>query len=357
MPLLASSSEADLSAGLRAFLDEHLPIPELRTWDPWDRSRGRQLWRSVAEAGWVSAADNIQSLGANFSDLALAHMQVGKSLSPLPWIEVSIFARHVIHEALSDEALELKARIDSGEDVLMPIALRGTPDVSLHRDGVRVRGAAPVAAHAHVADYFLLDLPSHGPVVVPADSAGLAIRPRPNISRYPLFEVVLRDVHVVKDHLLAVAGVGGSTWNSARARAVTVLCSHVAGAGQRLLELALSYSNSRVQFSRPIGAFEAVQRLCCDIAIAQHELELFTRWGADRIDVGQGDDSNESMVRYAASAARLMPEAAHEVFAGAGFMLESEVQMFSSRMKRWEMLLRQEQRRLTNSLRPGGVET
>jgi alkylation response protein AidB-like acyl-CoA dehydrogenase len=124
------------------------------------------------------------------------------------------------------------------------------------------------------------------------------------------------------------------------ARAQVLQCAEIVGAGEAILDLAVGYAKDRVQFGRPIGQYQAVQYLCSDIAIDMHLSSLLSREAAWLIDEGKPSTKEVSMAKASASkAAQHMVHQAHEVHAGAAFMLEHDLQLYSRRAKHWEFNL------------------
>ena len=61
-------------------------------------------------------------------------------------------------------------------------------------------------------------------------------------------------------------------WNGRR----LVQCGEMVGRGQKILEMVIDYAKNRVQFGRPIGAFQAIQHQLADLRVAVDAAELLT---------------------------------------------------------------------------------
>jgi alkylation response protein AidB-like acyl-CoA dehydrogenase len=116
--------------------------------------------------------------------------------------------------------------------------------------------------------------------------------------------------------------------------------AEIAGAGERLLDLAVAYGLMRRQFGELIGRFQAVQYLCSDIAIDAHLSWLYSLHAAGLEQEGLNLSLAASMAKAVASrSAPRMALRCHEVFAGVGFMNEVDVQLFTRRLRNWELEL------------------
>jgi alkylation response protein AidB-like acyl-CoA dehydrogenase len=174
-------------------------------------------------------------------------------------------------------------------------------------------------------------------VLVEAGAPGVALSPTPSIGGPPLSTVSF-DSEIGLDRIVGPAGGGWSFLQPGLDRATLLRAAQIAGAGHRLLEMATDYANSREQFGGPIGKYQAVQYLCTDIAIDAHLARQFSRYAAGLADLGLSFGLAASMAKaYGSKASRRMVHRAHDVFAGVAFMLESDVQLFTRRMKGWEL--------------------
>jgi alkylation response protein AidB-like acyl-CoA dehydrogenase len=114
--------------------------------------------------------------------------------------------------------------------------------------------------------------------------------------------------------------------------------AQIVGAAERLLDLCVTYARTREQFGRAIGAYQAVQYLCTDIAIAAQLASLATQRAAALLDLGVPARREVAEAKARASAAaRISAERAHEVHAGFAFMMEADVQLFTRRLRHWEL--------------------
>ena len=114
------------------------------------------------------------------------------------------------------------------------------------------------------------------------------------------------------------------------ARAALIL-----GALERILELCVTYAGDRVQFGRPIAAFQAVQQQLAALAGAVAAASAITSAAARAADRGSaGALMDAARVRLADS----IDEAsaiAHQVHGAIGFTREYELQFFTRRLWAW----------------------
>ena len=100
------------------------------------------------------------------------------------------------------------------------------------------------------------------------------------------------------------------------------------GIAQAALDAAVAYSRERQQFGQPIGAFQGIQFMLADMAMAVHGARLMVHHSARQVDAGITDNTLEaSMAKcFAADAAMKVTTDAVQVFGGYGFSKEYPVE-------------------------------
>jgi acyl-CoA dehydrogenase len=148
-------------------------------------------------------------------------------------------------------------------------------------------------------------------LVGPSDG-GVTVEPQSLTDFAPAGRVVLDGVAVSEDRVLGGAEVAG--WLVARA--TVGHCAAQAGVIERALELTAEHARTRVQFGRPIGAFQAVAQRLADAYIDVEAVRL-TLWQAVWMlgaDAGSGSGPASEEVAMAVATAKFWAaEAGHRV--------------------------------------------
>jgi Acyl-CoA dehydrogenase, C-terminal domain len=125
--------------------------------------------------------------------------------------------------------------------------------------------------------------------------------------------------------------------------AALVNSARIIGAGQELLQYGVNYAGEREQFGTLIGAYQGVAHRLANVAGALDAAELLVRKAAFSAMPEHGGDG-APMKHFAimvwakaASAGRFAATNVHQVFGGAGFSLEYNVQLYSRRIRSWAM--------------------
>ncbi|HEX4247469.1 MAG TPA: acyl-CoA dehydrogenase, partial [Pseudonocardia sp.] len=125
-------------------------------------------------------------------------------------------------------------------------------------DGFLVVADTGAGLTAFLLDTALLDAASA--------SAGLAVEPLDVVGPDRMYRVRLDGVEVPGGAVLGEVGGGERVVELADAHGAAASCAEMVGGAQRVLDLTVEYAGQRQQFGRPIGAFQAVQHHCADMA-------------------------------------------------------------------------------------------
>jgi len=134
---------------------------------------------------------------------------------------------------------------------------------------------------------------------------------------------------------LGRAGQGESFFDAERPREeqLATLALEAVGIAAKALELSVEYANSREQFGRPIGVYQAVSHQLVDTYVETELARSLAYWAAWTVD--QGDDQAPVAVAaaksYAGDAAVAACERAIQVHGGIGFSWEHVLHTYYKR--------------------------
>ncbi|MEU6962255.1 acyl-CoA dehydrogenase family protein [Streptomyces chrestomyceticus] len=165
--------------------------------------------------------------------------------------------------------------------------------------------------------------------LVPTDTPGLErreIHGKLGLRGQATAELVLRDVRVPADALLAPEGKGFSVAMSALAKGRMSVAAGCVGIARAALDAAVGHATEREQFGRTIAHHQLVQELLTDIAVDVDAARLLTWRVADLIDRGEPFATEASKAKlFASEAAVRAANNALQVFGGYGYIDEYPV--------------------------------
>jgi 3-oxocholest-4-en-26-oyl-CoA dehydrogenase beta subunit len=285
MDLRFTETQEILRKTARDFLATECPKTLIRELEQGEMGYCPELWKKMAELGWMGLIipEEYDGIGYTFQDLAVLLEEIGRNILPGPLIATltSVFA--ILEAGNEQQKKELLPRIAQGELILTPallevdgvfdpsgIAVRATPK----GDGFVINGTKLFVEMAHVADYLLCVArtkdgtpPDKGITLFLVDrtSPGISCEVIPTTAEDKLCEVRLEDVIVPAKNVLGTMDEGWPVVEVMLRKGAIAKCAESIGAIQACVEMTVAYAKERVQYERPIGAFQALQHKMADM--------------------------------------------------------------------------------------------
>lgn len=349
MRLLPDQDERDLASMLRKLLSAECPTGLARSGA--DRLPAT-LWRALVDAGVPGLAlpEQYGGAGGTLTDLGVFCVAAGRALCPT-------IVQHSAHAALAIHWLGGPAHHARWLPSLCAGSTRATtslcsatnarvitPALDARRDsggGWRLRGTADFVADADLADYLVVSAAWTGRTlgfVVDLRAAGVLVEPLRLIGGHEAFRVHVDDVGVDDpDAVFAGADQAGLADRDLRrvANAAVALSSlDLVGVGEAALQRTVDYTVSRRQFGRPIASFQAAQHLVANMHIALAAARLTARSAVFWLGRGRTATRETAIARmHAATAAKLITLDAHQLHGGIGYVVETDLHLFSERAR------------------------
>lgn len=137
-------------------------------------------------------------------------------------------------------------------------------------------------------------------------------------------ELIFKDCRIPKDRLIGRQGTGFITVMKTLDASRPGIAALGVGLGQAALDEAAAYAKQRVQFGKPIIAFQAVQHMLADMAINVEASRALTYGAAKHIDAHPKNISKVSSMSkvFATDMAMKVTTDAVQVMGGYGYMCE-----------------------------------
>src|SRR5579875_3247237 len=304
----------------RALLARHFPPAVARAQRAAGGACPAELWRVLAEAGWpgYGLPRAHGGLGADLVDLALLFEECGRALVPAR-LRATVSAGLLLAAAGRTAELPALARGTRAAALaaIEPAAGVDPARLATTLAGGRLGGEKRFVVAGAEADLFVVAARGAAGLalaLVPR-SAAISVEPVPGWTGEPLATVRFAEA---AGEVLAEGPAAERLLAAALARERVLLAAELLGGFAHVVELTVEYVKGRVQFGRPIGAFQAVQHQCADMATAR-EVAIALAWTARRF-----------------TAATL---AAHQLHGGMGFVTEYPLHLYSNRARAGEVLL------------------
>jgi alkylation response protein AidB-like acyl-CoA dehydrogenase len=252
MDFTFTPEQQDLRAAVRDVATDRCTPARLREVIENHDAYDAELWSLLAgELGLVGIAvsEAAGGMGGSFVDAAVALEEAGAALFPVPLLQ-SVVAAVALDRA---GVVDLASPVAAGE---WTAALVVAPHVAV--SGGMLTGVARHVIDGHRADLLLVATPDG---LFAVESAGVSVGGAPSLD-------LTRWQASVSFEGSAARQIGDV---EASARAVDLmrvaLAVEVMGGARHCVNATVDYLKTRIQFGKPIGAFQALQHRAADLAV------------------------------------------------------------------------------------------
>ena len=339
MDLSLSETQQLIQESARDFVRNDCAKDKLAEFDKQQAPVDRELWRKMAQLGWMGMVipEEYGGTGNSMTDVAVLFEELGRGPVPGPMLSSAVLGASVLLEAggaeqkkswlpevaTGDRILALaatEAQYGWSANHIQMTARRKGGDYTLSGTKLFVQDAASAT------DLLVLVRAEDGDGIsllrVDATSPGVSIRPLAGFITGAA-EVKFEDVRVGGDDLIGEAGGAWPALGRAMQPAIPILCAYKVGGCQAVFDMSVEYSRERTQFGQPIGRFQRVQDHIVHIV---NHLDA-ARWTAYealwKLDSGRDAASSVHMAKAVASESYMRAcDYGHEVHAGIGVVRE-----------------------------------
>ncbi len=341
-----SEEQQAFRQSVRDALEKEFPPDRVRELADTDAGISAEAWSMFASLGWtgVLVPEEHGGLGLGLVDAIILMEEMGRLPLPGPfWSSAGLatlaagrFGAQELLAGLADGTSRGTVALDEGGsrdplDAIRTTAVAAGGTWTL--DGVKL--AVP---DGHTADWAIVV--AHTPdglgaflVEEPHASLQATIDPSRKLARLELRGTPARQLDADEGAIRRLLD-----------DAAVLLAAESVGAAERALELAVEYSHQRVQFGRPIGAFQAMKHLAAEMLQRVELARVGVHYAA-----WTSDEDADDRERAAAIAASWSAEAAIgvtgdsiQIHGGVGFTWDAHVQLHFKRAKVNDVLLGQQ---------------
>ncbi|MDB5479835.1 MAG: hypothetical protein JWO83_888 [Caulobacteraceae bacterium] len=333
MDTALSETQELIRASIRDYLRREITFDRIRELES-NGGYDEALWLHLGRSGFLALpfASPIGG-GAGLVELGILVEELTRRASVAPLIETLTCAMCV--ERFGDPGLagEIIPQVVSGGMRISPALLERDDrydHAMLPFDGGAISGTKCFVDYAPSATHYLVSALDGGELVLAlaeANPDNATLRMLDNISRLPQANVTFSRTPVRR-----VAGAEALHWLVGVNRVLSAV--QRLGAAQQALEMTVDYVKAREQFGQPIGAFQAVQHHCANMATMVEACRFLTYECLWQMDEGAMDDRLVATAKnWAARTVTEVTMLAHELHGGIGVTEEYDLHFFTRRGK------------------------
>ncbi|MEX2538550.1 MAG: acyl-CoA dehydrogenase family protein [Actinomycetota bacterium] len=328
MDLRLSDEQEMLRAAVRSLCERLSSVEIVRSLEGDAKGYSEDLWTELGRMDLLGFLVDEDKGGSGWLPIEMSVVceELGRALCPSPYVETAVFGAELLgradrvvslawHEPERTDTEEgIAASTDgstiTGEKILVPFASAASELITLARDD---RGVV------------LMSIDPDQPGVTLTFEGTLA-----SDARY----------RVQFDRAAGkVVGRGWDRFLQATTPALVAVASYAVGAAARAHELSVAYATERVQFDRPIGAFQAMAHPLADLRTEIDGARTLVQQAAWTLAERRSDAPTLAAMAkyYACDVFRRTAKFGHQVFGGIGFTLDIDIQLFMRRAKQLEV--------------------
>lgn len=354
MDLGLDETQSIIRSSARDFLARSAGPSYTRAMESDERGFTDEIWRAMAEMGWLGmiVPESWGGAGMRFTDLAVLLEEMGAAAFHGPFFSTAVIGASALSRHAGEELRRVYLpRLVDGDAITSLAVLEEagawTPQgmaMTAERveDGWRLNGEKRFVRGAHVADFFIVSARSReideenlreGITVffIAKDAPGrISLVSQPSVSDDRFHSVYFEDVLAPSEAVLGLPGDGWRVLDDLVLLGAAGECAEMLGGARAVLEMTVEYAKQRAQFARPIGAFQAIQHLCADLATQVRMARNLTYRAAWRIS--EDLDASREVAIAKSWLSCIYPEVcarAHQAHGAVGFTEEHDLQLYT----------------------------
>jgi len=309
------------------------------------------FWRQMADLGvaGLSISEEYGGLGLSIVETLLVAEVLGQVLSPEPFVSAAVVAPRLLEMCDTPAVRETKLHaISSGEMRIAPAFYETVAAYDLNKistavgnvEGkLQIRGKKELVVDGRGATHFAVTASvgerGLGVFLVAADAPGVTVLPVRGLDGRWLARVTFEGAPVEENAPLFELDASLEMIERALDFGNLALCAEALGLMNKMLSLTAGYLETRKQFGKPIGSFQALQHRFADMVVAAEQSRSVTLMAASALLHGDSKAA-ASDVSAAKSAicrhGRAVLEGAVQLHGGIGITDEYELSGYVRRM-------------------------
>ncbi|MEM7001465.1 MAG: acyl-CoA dehydrogenase family protein [Pseudomonadota bacterium] len=302
------------------------------------------LWQQIVDMGWLSVAvpEEFHGLGMGLAGLTPIAESMGRYLLGSPWLATTLAQLAVLHNGDADQQQHYLAQLQGGDiGTVALVEADGNWDLTAvqsravdNGQTLGLEGGKCQVLDAAAADVLVVSVKLDGVVrllVIHGDQlpAGCIQREVVLDETRRSYTLALDGLQIPKAQLLA-----GTDLQAIEHAALLLLCAEMAGGQAGALATIIEYLNTRKQFDKLIGSYQALKHPTVDILLAGEAAKSYAYHAAevaDRGDRAAADTALRMAKAHCSEAFAYAGDRAVQFHGGFGFTYDCDAQLYLRR--------------------------
>lgn len=341
---------------VRGVCAELAPLSVVRALEDDPAGIAQDFWKKLSELGLpgLLIPEAHGGAGQTMVEAVIVYEELGRALSPSPHFPSCVIgAGALLAAGDAVQQAQWLPRIASGEAILTPAWLeprcgfsaRGVQlPARVNPDGIRLTGIKEHVPFAACATRLVV-LARTGPAdedvdlfLVDPHAPGVGLEQQRSLAGDTQYRVGFDDVRVSPSDRIGAASSGWRTWEAVMHDGAILLAALAMGGAERALEITVAHARERVQFDKPLGAFQAIAHYLADASTLVDGARTLVWEAAWARAAGRSVARLAPMAKLVACQTyRDVTAMCQQVFGGYGFTIEYDIQLYFRRAKQLQM--------------------
>ncbi|MBH55308.1 MAG: acyl-CoA dehydrogenase [Opitutaceae bacterium] len=341
-----------LQESAQTFFTRECPITKVREIMESENGHDSALWNGIAEQGWtgLTLPEEFDGLGLSYVDLAAVSEEMGRACAPSAFLATSWASALIAASGNADLKSKLLPDLALGESIAT-VALQedgsnwDSFSIQMKAEsadsGVTLTGTKRLVMDAAVANAILVVARKGDDLIVAVvdpSAEGLEITPTEGMDLTRRFyQLVFSNV---AGEILASGEAAENALKQSIQTGIIIACADLLGGMDWVLKTTVEYAQSRQQFGKPIGSYQAVQHQCADMLLLSESSRSAAYYAAWALNEGD-DEANQAIniaKAYCSEAARVIGNCGIQIHGGIGFTWEHDLHIYYKRAKSNELI-------------------
>ena len=355
MDLALSEEQEIIKNSAQNFLKKECPSSLVRELEEDEEGYSPDLWRKMAELGWMGLILPLDYGGSegSFLDLAVLLEEMGKACAPSWFFSTIVLGAQTIMSMGTEEQKDrILSAVSTGDSIgtLAFIEPKSGYEIAKIQMATKSEGADSYldgiklfVPDVHIADWIICVVRGKkerdsGPglelLLIDKKATGISITPLKTISGDKLFEVKFDKVTISPDDLLGNKEQSAKDFETILQNAALAKCAEMVGGAQMVLDMSVDYATQRVQFNHPIGSFQAIQHHLANMLIDLDCSRYLTYYASWMLTEGIPCEKEIAMAKAFTSDSYInITTLGQQIHGGTGLIKEHDMQIYFRRAK------------------------
>ncbi|MET2833023.1 acyl-CoA dehydrogenase family protein [Mesorhizobium shangrilense] len=327
----------------QSFVAKELTTKIARQAEAGDWAAANGIWTAIAELGWVGLMSP-DGFGADgLPVVAMIAEELATAAFPMPFGETAAFVVPILARFGRGSFNNLVESVIAGSQlVAIAMPANGLPasrdECALASLSENLSRSPWIAEHLDRASAVVIPVQTDqgiGIALVRKPAAGWGGNHNPDLANNTYVTIDWASVSQGETTLIDQGELTWTALDSAFDTLRTVFAAQVVGLSRAALDLAVSYAKEREAFGKPIGSLQAVQQRLAEAYMENVAARLLVSSAA----LSPSPASVAMASIQACESGRKCTFTAQQIWAGMGYTLETDVQLFFRRARARQLLL------------------